>query len=99
MADRQDEIERLLKELKASKEQTAVTMEEVEDRPRGFWRVGKVFFSVWKKSFIAIALLILLLIVALPFVTFFILKQGSTFTEQKGAYLEQIQGLERTCNC
>ncbi|MEK5067287.1 DUF4230 domain-containing protein [Sporosarcina sp. FSL K6-1508] len=88
-----DEIERLLKELKASEEETAVTMEEVEDRPSGFWRVGKAFFSVWKKPFIAIALLILLLIVALPFLTFFILKQGSTFTEQKGAFLEQIQDL------
>lgn len=86
-------IEQLMKELKASKEQTAVTVEEVEDRPHGFWRVGKVFFSVWKKSFIAIALLILLLIVFLPFATFFILKQGSTFTEQKGAFLEQIQDL------
>lgn len=92
MSDEQ-KIEQLLKELKASKEQTAVTMEEVEDRPRGFWRVGKVVFSVWRKSFIAIALLIILLIVALPFATFFILKQGSTFTEQKGAYLEQIKDL------
>ena len=73
-----DEIERLLKELKASEVETAVTIEEVEGRPFGFWRVGKAFFSVWRKSFIAVALVILLLIVALPFVTFFILKQGST---------------------
>jgi hypothetical protein len=88
-----DEIERLLKELKASEAETAVTMEEVVGRPRGFWRVGKVFFLLWRKSFIAIALLILLLIVALPFATFFVLKQGSTFAEQKGAFLEQIQEL------
>jgi len=87
------EIERLLKELKASEEETAVTMEEVEEQPSGFWRVGKVFFSLWKKSFLAIAILLLLLIVALPFATYFILKTGSTFTEQKGAFLEQIQDL------
>ncbi|KAA0955980.1 DUF4230 domain-containing protein [Sporosarcina sp. ANT_H38] len=68
-------------------------MEEVKGRPRGFWRGGKVAFSVWRKSTIVIALLILLMIVALPFVTFFILKQGSTFTEQKGVFLEQIQDL------
>ncbi|WP_370456078.1 DUF4230 domain-containing protein [Sporosarcina sp. ANT_H38] len=92
MAD-DKEIKRLLKELKDSKEQTAVTMEEVKGRPRGFWRGGKVAFSVWRKSTIVIALLILLMIVALPFVTFFILKQGSTFTEQKGVFLEQIQDL------
>jgi hypothetical protein len=88
-----DEIERLLKELKASEAETAVTMEEVAGRPLGFWRGGKVFFSIWKKSFFAIAFLILLLIAALPFATYFFLKSGSTFTEQKGAFLEQIQDL------
>ncbi|NYF23431.1 DUF4230 domain-containing protein [Sporosarcina sp. JAI121] len=95
MADEKkiDEIERLLRELKASEKETAVAMDTVEERPSGFWRVGKVFFSLWKKSFLVTALSILLLIVALPFITFFILKQGSTFTESKGAFLEQIQEL------
>lgn len=87
------EIERLLKELKASEEETAVTMEEVEERSSGFWRVGKVFFSLWKKSFIAIAILLLLLFVAMPLATYFILKTGSTYTEQKGAFIEKIQDL------
>ena len=88
-----DEIERLLKELKAGEVETAVTIEETENRPSGFWSVGKIFFSLWKKTFLAIALLILLLLVALPFATFYLLKQGSTFTEQKSAFLEQIQEL------
>ncbi|MBE1552940.1 DUF4230 domain-containing protein [Sporosarcina limicola] len=88
-----DEIERLLKELKASENETAVTVDEIEDRPSGFWGVGKIFFSLWKKTFIAIALLILLLVVALPFATMYFLKQGSTYTEAKGAFLEQIQEL------
>ncbi len=88
-----DDKERLLKELEAAKKETAVTMDEVKDRPFGFWRAGKLFFSVWKKSFLVIALLLIALIVALPFITFFMLKQGSTYTEQKGAFLEQIQEL------
>src|SRR6185312_11075052 len=88
-----DEIERLLKELKAAEKETAVTVDEVKGRPFGFWRAGKLFFSLWKKSFLAIALVILLLIISLPFITFFILKQGSTFTEEKGVFLEQIQDL------
>ena len=51
MADEKkiDEIERLLKELKASEEQTAVTVEEVEDRPS--WILAcreSVFFSMEK---------------------------------------------------
>lgn len=89
-----EEIEQLLKELKASKEETAVTVDTVRRRPFGFWRAGKLFFSLWRKSFLIIALLILLLMVALPFVAFHMLKQGSTFTEEKGVFLEQIQDLK-----
>ena len=88
-----DEIEQLLKELKASEEETAVTVEETENRPSGFWAVGKVFFSLWKKSILLIILLIVTLMIALPFATFYILKNGSTFTEEKSAFLEQIQEL------
>lgn len=91
--ERLDQIELLLKELKASEEETAVTVEETESRPSGFWTVGKVFFSLWKKSILLIILLIITLIVALPFATFYILKNGSTFTEEKSAFLEQIQDL------
>ena len=44
-----DEIEQLLKELKLPKEESAVTMDEVEDRPFGFWRAGKaILFSLEK---------------------------------------------------
>ncbi|WP_342513298.1 DUF4230 domain-containing protein [Sporosarcina sp. FSL K6-1522] len=95
MKDRKkiDEMERLLQELKQAKKESAVTVDTVKGRSFGFWRTGKLFFSVWRKPFLVIALLILLLMVALPFVTFFVLKQGSTFTEQKGVFLEQIQDL------
>ncbi|QUW21104.1 DUF4230 domain-containing protein [Sporosarcina sp. Marseille-Q4063] len=85
-----DEIERLLKELKASEEETAVTVEETRNSQSGFWGVGKLFFSVWKKSILIIALLILTLMIALPFATFYFLKTGSTFTEEKGVFLERI---------
>ena len=88
-----DEIESLLQELKRAKKESAVTVDSTRGRSFGFWRTGKLLFSVWRKPFLVIALLILLVIVALPFATFFVLKQGSTFTEQKGAFLEQIQDL------
>lgn len=87
-----DEIERLLKELKASEAETAVTVEETEKTPSGFWRVGKVLFSLWKKSFLLVILLILMAI-ALPFTAFYFLTNGSTFTEEKSTFLEQIQDL------
>ena len=88
-----DEIERLLKELKVAEEETSVTVEETEERRSGFWRVGKIFISLWKRSFLLVAVLLLLLFVALPFATIYFLKTGSTFTEQQGAFLEQIQDL------
>lgn len=90
---KRDEIERILAELKAGELETAVTVEEVTRRPSGFWTAGKIIFSLWKKTFIAIALLILLLMVALPFATMYFLKSGSTYTEQKSVFLEQIQEL------
>ncbi|MCZ2257476.1 DUF4230 domain-containing protein [Sporosarcina sp. G11-34] len=95
MADKKkvDEIERLLKELKAGEAETAVTVEETTDQPSSFWRVGKILFSLWKKTFIAILIAMLFLFVVLPVGAFYYLKQGSTFTEQKSAFLEQIQDL------
>ncbi|MDS9472337.1 DUF4230 domain-containing protein [Sporosarcina pasteurii] len=91
-----DEIERLLKELKASEEETAVTVEETKERPKrpsNFWRVGKLFLSSWKKSALLVAVLVLLMVITLPIAAFYFIKNGSTFTEEKGAFLERVQNL------
>ncbi|MFS0575942.1 DUF4230 domain-containing protein [Sporosarcina sp. 179-K 3D1 HS] len=91
-----NEIEKLLQEVRASQKESAVTVEETGYRKRiPFWKVGKLFFSVWRKSFITIGLLILLLLLALPFITFYFLQQGSTATEEKGVFLERIQELQQ----
>ncbi len=91
--EKMDEIERLLKELKASEEETAVTVEEVKKRPSSLWNVVKMFSSLWKKSFLIFALLILIVFIALPIATFYFIKSASTFTEEKTAVLERIQNL------
>ncbi|BAQ09843.1 hypothetical protein OXB_1372 [Bacillus sp. OxB-1] len=91
-----DEIEKLLQEVRSSQKESAVTVDEMGPRKKiPFWKVGKLFFSVWRKSFILIGLLILALLVALPFVTFHFLKTGSTATEEKGVFLERIQELQQ----
>ncbi len=54
---------------------------------------GRKFFSIWTKSFLMIALLLVFFVVALPIGAFYFLTQGSTFAEEKGAFLEQIQEL------
>ncbi|WP_025785536.1 DUF4230 domain-containing protein [Sporosarcina sp. D27] len=92
-----EEIEKLLKELKASDKESAVTVEEAFARPkkkrRSLWHILTLFFSLWRKSFLIIALIVILLIASLPFIAFYLLKQGSTYTEQKTSFLEQIQDL------
>ena len=89
------EIEKLLKELKESEAESAVTVEEAVGNNRKSWRprLRFKFFSMWKRSFLLIAILLLLVVISLPFIAFSLLKQGSTFTEQKGVFLEHIQEL------
>lgn len=76
------EIERLLKEVK-DKENT---------KESGFWKTTKLMMGVWRNSFLVLIVVLLLLLVALPLGTFWMIK-GSTATESKGAFLERIQEL------
>ena len=85
------DIERLMEELKAQDE-TAVTVESVQPRSSGFWQVSSLLGSIWRRKFIWLIAGILVLILAIPFVATWMIK-GSTFTENKGAFLEQIQSL------
>ena len=85
------EIEKLLKELKA-KDEVAVTVDSVQPRTSGFWQVGSLFMSIWKRKFLWFLTGLIALILVIPFVAFWMI-QGSTFTENKGAFLEKIQAL------
>jgi len=86
-----DEIERLLEELKAQDE-TAVTVESVHQRPSGFWRGSSLFLSIWRRKFLWLFTGLLIVIIAIPAITFWMIK-GSTFAENKGVFLERIQSL------
>ena len=85
------EIEKLLEELKAQDE-VAVTLESVQPRTSGFWQVGSLFMSIWKRKILWLLTGLIALILIIPFVAFWMI-QGSTFTENKGAFLEKIQSL------
>lgn len=91
--EKMDEIERLLKEIKASEEETAVTVEETKEPSANFWGIGKIFLSLWKRSFLILLVLFLLVVIALPIATIYFIKNASTFTEEKTAVLERIQNL------
>jgi len=76
------EIERLLEEMK----------EQGETKESGFWKSIKLLMGVWRNTFLVLIAILLLLLVALPLGTFWMI-QGSTATESKGVFLEQIQEL------
>ncbi|WP_391119844.1 DUF4230 domain-containing protein [Psychrobacillus sp. L3] len=90
--DKIREMEKLLKELKAQNETVATIAESPINRGISFWKVRRLLFKLGFKSFFAIALIVLLLLAALPFAAFWAIK-GSTFTENKGSFIEQVQAL------
>ena len=85
------DIEKLLEELKAQDE-VAVTVESVQPRSSGFWQVSSLFASIWRRKFLWMLAGLIALIVVIPFIAFWAIK-GSTFTENKGVFLERIQSL------
>src|SRR5690606_31213265 len=78
------EIERLLEEVKG----------QGETKESGFWKTTKLMMSVFRNSFLVLIVVLLLLLVALPLGTFWMIK-GSTATESKGVFLEQIRDLNQ----
>lgn len=90
--DKIREMEKLLQELKAQDETAATIVENPSRKGFNFWKMPGVFFRYGSKSFLLIGLLVLLLIAALPFAAFWAIK-GSTFTESKGSFVEQVQAL------
>lgn len=86
-------------ELQQANAQTSVTVEEVTKHKRkrkklNLWKAGRFLLFSWKRSSILLLLLAILLVITLPFAAFQIMKLGSTFTEQKGAFVEKIQELK-----
>lgn len=90
--DKIREMEKLLKELKAQDETAATIAESPSHKGFNFWKMPRVLYKFGSKSFLLIGLLILLLVAALPFAAFWAI-QGSTFTESKGSFVEQVQAL------
>ena len=90
--DKIREMEKLLNELKAQDETAATIAESPSRKGINFWKMPRVLYKFGSKSFLLIGLLILLLVAALPFAAFWAIK-GSTFTESKGSFVEQVQAL------
>lgn len=77
------EMERLLEEMKGKK----------GTEESGFWKSMKVMMGVFRNSFLVLIAVALLLLIALPLGTWWMIQQGSTATESKSAFLERMQDL------
>lgn len=77
------EMERLLEEMKGKK----------GTEESGFWKTMKVMMGVFRNSFLVLIVVGLLLLIALPLGTWWMIQQGSTATESKSAFLERMQDL------
>ncbi len=86
------ELEKYLEELKAHQDETAATLETTHPHSYG-WRQRKSFVSIiWRNKLLWLISGLIALIITVPFMALWMIK-GSTYTENKGAFLEQIQSL------
>ncbi|MFJ8065995.1 DUF4230 domain-containing protein [Psychrobacillus sp. NPDC096426] len=90
--DKIREMEKLLEELKAQNETAATIVESPSKQGFTFWKMPRALYRLRVKSLIVIAIIVLLLLAALPFAAYWAI-QGSTFTESKGSIVERVQAL------
>jgi hypothetical protein len=88
------EIETILEELKSSENESSAAIAVDHKRKTRFptWKVGKSFISLWKSKFILLLVLFVLLISGAG-IGVYTLLSGSTFQEEKGSFVEQIQDM------
>ena len=86
------EIEAILEELKASERETSASMaiENRRSRQVPALRVATSLMSIWK-SRVLLILLVLVLVVGGASIAVYTWLSGSTFTEEKGSFVERIQ--------
>ncbi|MGE6754903.1 DUF4230 domain-containing protein [Rossellomorea sp. NPDC071047] len=86
------EIEALLADLKASERETGASLAFENRSSRRFpaWKLTTSILSFWKHRVLLILLLFILLVGGVSIGVYSLLS-GSTFTEEKGAFVERIQ--------
>ncbi|WP_153730313.1 DUF4230 domain-containing protein [Sporosarcina obsidiansis] len=93
-----DPSEQQKKEIELSNSQSSVTVDEIkkpkQKRKIGFWKLGLTLWTSWRKAYVLLILLLVSAIIILPIAGFYLIKLGSTFTEQKGAFVDHVQELQ-----
>ncbi|AXI01059.1 DUF4230 domain-containing protein [Sporosarcina sp. PTS2304] len=63
-------------------------------RKPGLLHLAFTLWSSWKKTYILVILLLAVALIILPIIGFHLMKLGSTYAEQKGAFIERVQELQ-----
>ncbi|PIC64740.1 hypothetical protein CSV79_05095 [Sporosarcina sp. P13] len=63
-------------------------------RKTGFLNLTLALWSSWRKTYIVLILLLVAALIILPIIGFNLMKIGSTFAEQKGAFVERVKELQ-----
>ena len=88
------EMESILADLKAAERETSATMaiENRSSRSNPVWKVTKSLLFIWKRRAVLILLVSGLMVGGASFGLYSWLS-GSTFTEEKGSFVERIQAM------
>lgn len=63
-------------------------------RKAGILELAFALWSSWRKTYVFLILLLIAALIILPIISFNLMKLGSTFAEEKGAFIERVQELQ-----
>ncbi|MCA1055041.1 DUF4230 domain-containing protein [Rossellomorea aquimaris] len=86
------QMEAILEELKANERETSATMAVKHRRERNFRMPGRSILGLWKNRFL-ILLLVIIILVGGTAAGMYAWLGGSTFTEERGSFVERIQDM------
>ncbi|MDV6379431.1 DUF4230 domain-containing protein [Sporosarcina sp. GW1-11] len=66
----------------------------MNQRKTGVLNLALALWSSWRKTYIVLILLLVAALIILSIIGFNLMKLGSTFAEQKGAFFERVQALQ-----
>lgn len=86
------------KEIQEADAQSAVTFAARKKTKRkrrgGFLELAFTLWSSWRKTYILLILILIAALITLPIAGFYLMQLGSTFSEQKTAFVERVQQLQ-----
>ncbi|PIC98049.1 DUF4230 domain-containing protein [Sporosarcina sp. P29] len=87
------------KEITEADAQAAVTFagrKKIKRKRRGgLFELAFTLWSSWRKTYILLILIMVAALITLPIAGFYLMQLGSTFTEQKTAFVERVQELQQ----